>query len=157
MPCLAKDPWSPSGAELQRMGLAPSDGPAVHDAYVKANQRIWADLRPLCAAALGGDAPVADRLGVNVCMNVVQDSSDAEGAARRVAEMRAGLRPLPAAGDTVDGATQMMLDLTREQQVFETDLASSFGPDEAHRILYGDSGACLSDWSEGDRSDVMKP
>ncbi len=156
MPCLAKDPWSPTADELQKMGLAPSDGPAVHEAYVKANQRIWADMRPLCAAALGGDAQVADRLGVNVCMNVVQDTAGVDGSARRVAEMRAGLRPLPGAGDTVDGPTRMMLDLTHEQQVFEADLASSFGPDEAHRILYGGSGGCFNDWTEGDRDDVLK-
>jgi hypothetical protein len=156
MPCIAKDPWSPSAAELQKMGLAPSDGPAVHEAYVKANQRVWADVRPLCAAALGGDTQVADRLGVNVCMNVVQDTPGVEGTARRVAEMRAGLRPLPGAGDTVDGPTQMLLDMTHEQQLFEADLASSFGPEEAHRLLYGDSGACLNDWSEGNRDDVLK-
>ena len=158
MPCVAKTPWSPSASDLQKMGLAPSDGAALHDAYVKANARIWSDVRPLCAAALGSDAQVADRIGVNVCMNVVRDSSSgADVAARQVAEMRAGMRPLPGATDVVDPATRMFLDLTDEQRAFEVDLASSFGPDEAHRILYGASGACLDDWSEGPHDEVMKP
>jgi hypothetical protein len=64
---------------------------------------------------------------------------------RRVSEMRAGLRPTPAFDDPSLGVVErVFLVLTGEQQTFENDLAQSFGPEEAHRIVTSDS---LCSWS----------
>jgi hypothetical protein len=53
---------------------------------------------------------------------------------RQVAEVHAGLRAPPAAGEPQSPLFQALLLMSSEGKRFEADLAESFGPEEAQRI-----------------------
>jgi ferric-dicitrate binding protein FerR (iron transport regulator) len=146
VPCLRTDGWKPGPETLDQLGLAPSDGPPLTEAYKKSNQRMWSTIRPLCIDAIG-KSDVVDTLGPDTCMHVVvdiarkKDSEAASEAMRQVSEIRAGLRPSPAAGERMHPVLEIFLAATSEQGRFEGDLAESFGPEEAHRLAYAE-GMC---------------
>jgi hypothetical protein len=52
--------------------------------------------------------------------------------------MRAGIRPLPGPNDPVSPSTKVFLATSGAAKAFEEELAQSFGPEEAHRLLYAD-------------------
>jgi ferric-dicitrate binding protein FerR (iron transport regulator) len=149
MPCVGKknDPWSPKADNLQALGLSPQDGAVIKTAYAHSNQRLWGTIKPLCATAVG-TAEIAERLGADTCLHVIFDAESerprtseggaAESAMRQVAEMRAGLRPLPGPNDAATPLTKAFLATTGESKAFEEELAQSFGPEEAHRIVFSD-------------------
>lgn len=147
MPCKRPAGWAATPAQLEKVALAPQDGPVLQDAYAKSNQRMWAVIKPLCAQALGS-AEVAEKVGLDTCIHLVldqtrdKDKESAYEAMRQVAEIRAGQRPAPAANDTTNPVLKMFLALTGEMKTFESDLAQSLGPDEAHRVAYAD-GMCM--------------
>ena len=120
----------------------------LRDAYAKSNQRVWAQVKPLCVQAVGS-AEVAEKLGVSNCKHVIVDVAKgldreaANEAQRVVAEIRAGLRPMHGANDPMNPVEKLFLALTAENKVFEGDLAQSMGPEEAHRLAYGE-GPCAS-------------
>jgi hypothetical protein len=146
IPCSRSSDWTPSAETLRKLGLAPEDAPPLRDAYQKSNQRMWSELKPLCAQAVGS-AELAEKIGLSTCQHLVLDvaqekgPADANEAMRQVAEMRAGLRPLPGPNDPVHSVTKMFLALTGENARVEADLAQTFGPEEAHRLAYAD-GLC---------------
>lgn len=141
-PCALKSGWTPTPAELNRLALAPDDGPALHDAYARTYERMWGEIRPMCASML--TPAVADRLGVNGCASAIiairqsEDRGSLVASMHEVAEMRAGLRPLPAPGAKIDPVTRVFLMRTGELSRLEADLARSIGPAEAHRIVFSD-------------------
>lgn len=141
IPCLRDAPYTPTAREIERLGLAPDDVEALRQAYARSNERVIAQLRPLCGGALGS-AEVAERIGPSACLKALLDGSRRENpekmreALTRVAEVNAGKRPAP--GDTPVEA--LLLGLTAEQQKFEADLAASFGPEEARRIASSRAG-----------------
>ncbi|MBX3208578.1 MAG: hypothetical protein KF764_26330 [Labilithrix sp.] len=145
MPCLKVkgEPWSPSPEKLNALGLAPQDAVTLKDAYGRSTQRVWSALKPLCAAAIGS-AEVAEKLGPDTCIHLVLDlESDRDGDAARqarkqVGEIRAGARPMPGPNEAVHPVLKLFLTTTGENRNFEADLAQSFGPEEAHRIVYSD-------------------
>jgi ferric-dicitrate binding protein FerR (iron transport regulator) len=148
-----KDELSQLG--LEKAGLSPGDLPAVRAALDGSRKRMWAAIRPLCVQALAGDAALADRLGSLTCQSIVQEAArengeDFEEEIRQVAEIRAGLRPVPADGG--GSVTKLWLALTGEAGNVEQDLARSVGPDDARRFVYGSAG-CWNDgrWGVGPR------
>lgn len=147
-PCLRDKPWSPKPDNLQKLGLLPQDAPVLEDAYRRSNERLWNAIRPICAQAIGG-LEVADKLGASNCQHVVLDienrkDSDAVGEAmRQVGEMRAGMRPMPGPNEPVHPVVRMFLAVTGEGKSFENDLAQSFGPEDAHRIVFAEDGLCV--------------
>jgi len=151
-----REGWTPSPEKLQQLGLAPSDAPIIKDAYAKSGKRVWAQIGPLCAAALGGNAAVAEKLGTATCQHLVYDiemARDREAAAEaltQASEIRAGLRPEPKPGEKVNPVLAMFLALTGANKAFEADLAQAFGPEEAHRLVHA-SEMCNSDnrWGGG--------
>jgi hypothetical protein len=149
IPCLRPKGWFPSESQLLENGLGPQDGPAITEAYKRSYQRVWSMLRPLCAQALGSSSEVADKVPPETCIHLVQDisrSNDREAAnegMRQAAEIRAGQRPMPSQAELDKNPTlKMFLALTAEPKAFEQDLAQTFGPEEAHRLAYGD-GLCM--------------
>jgi hypothetical protein len=138
VPCLRDTPFTPSARQLDRLGLAPQDASVVRDAYEKSNQRVMAQLQPLCAKVLGS-AELANKVGSTACMNAIVDSARKENpdkmkeALSRVGEVNAGKRaaPDPSRMETVEA---LMLAFTGESKAFEADLAASLGPEDAHRI-----------------------
>lgn len=146
VPCLRSTPWKADGDVMDKLGLSPDDASTLSDAYKRSNDRVWAVIRPLCVKAIG-NADVVDSLGPDTCTHVVvdmarkQNSEAASEAMRLVAEARAGLKPAPAAGR--EGAVfETFWALTGEMSRFESDLAQSFGPEEAKRIAYAE-GMCM--------------
>lgn len=143
MPCLKKEPWSPSPEKLNAMGLAPQDAQTIRNAYADSNKRVWATVKPLCAAAVGSPE-LAEKIGPDTCIFLVLDierekNPDAVTAAKKqVGEIRAGLRPMPGPNDRLNPVAQIFLGLTNESKSFENELAQSFGPEEAHRLVFSD-------------------
>lgn len=147
MPCKRPASWVASPGQLDKLALAPGDGPVLQDAYAKSNARMWGTIKPLCAQAVGS-VEVAEKIGVDTCIHLVLDQtkekekSSVNEAMRQVAEIRAGQRPMPAANDPMGPVTKMFLALTGEMKSFEGDLAQSLGPEEAHRIAFAE-GMCM--------------
>jgi hypothetical protein len=139
IPCLRDTPFSPSQRQLDRLGLAPHDSGVLRDAYQKSNQRVMAQLKPLCSKVLGSET-LADRVGASACMSAIVDGARKENpdkmreALARVAEVNAGKRPPPAPGPLLEPVEALMLAFTAESKAFEADLAATLGPEDAHRI-----------------------
>lgn len=139
IPCLRSTPFVPSERQLDRMGLAPSDGEVLKQAYAKSNERMMAAVVPLCARVVGSPE-LAQKIGPQACMTAITDASRREdpekmkGALSRVAEVNGGSRPAPPSADALPPVEALMLAMTAEQKAFERDLAAQYGPEEAARI-----------------------
>jgi FecR protein len=150
---------------LDKMGLKPDDGKIINAAFDASAKRRWAVIRPLCAQALGGAVDVADKVGEGACIAIVQtisaqkDRSAADEGVRLAAEVRAGLRPMPGPDEAINPVERMMIALTGESKAVETDLAKSLGPDDANRIVFGDTEGCWKNngWGVGPRAATDTP
>jgi ferric-dicitrate binding protein FerR (iron transport regulator) len=153
VPCSRESGWLPKPETLQKLALAPQDGPVLQTAYKNTNTRLWTVIRPLCAAEVGSEK-TADRIGLDTCIHLVLDSSSgkdreaANEAMRQVGEVRAGLRP--DVEPTLQGSpvVKMFSALTAERKLFEGELAQSLGPEEAHRVTFAE-GMCMHTSSFG--------
>jgi hypothetical protein len=149
MPCInGNAPWEPDAKAIQTLGLSPQDAAALKAAYAKSAQQVWDVLKPLCVAVVGS-GEVADKIGADNCSSLILDSDKSAGkdthgeAVKAVAEMRAGMRPMPGPNDPVNPATKVLLTVSGSEKVFEDSLAQSVGPEEAHRLAYSDE-LCMS-------------
>lgn len=146
MPCFRKEPWMPSAEQLNALGLGPDDGQAIQNVYARSNARAWADVKPICAKAVGS-AELAEKIGMNTCVHLIldiesaRDPAAAAAAQKQVAEIRAGLQPMPGPNEPVNPVEKVFLTMTGEGQNFEKDLAQTFGAEEAHRLRFAD-GMC---------------
>jgi hypothetical protein len=138
----------------------PPDAPVLRDAFEHANRATWEKIKPLCVQALGASPDIVEKIGVESCPHLIYDlamASDREAtreAHTRAAEVRAGLRPEPAPGERVHPVTQMFLALTAATGVVESELAKTYGPDDAHRLAYADEiCASSSRWGGGKQRD----
>ena len=147
VPCSRESAWLPKPETLQKLALAPQDGPTLQSAYKQSNARLWAVIRPLCAQEVGSEK-VADRIGLDTCQHLVLDSMRAKDpeaaneAMRQVGEVRAGLRAQVDPSLQSSPVVKMFFALTAEGKLFENDLTQSLGPEEAHRITYAE-GMCM--------------
>jgi ferric-dicitrate binding protein FerR (iron transport regulator) len=156
VPCSPKE-FKLTPEVLNKMGLAPDDAPVVTDALEKTHKKLWSEVRPLCIQAIG-NVEVVDKIGFDACSHLIHnvesavDRSAAAEAMYQVGEIRAGQRPPPGPNDKVHPVAKLFLSLTSASQTFEAELAKSFGPDEAHRIVYAD-GMCAgkSTWGTDKR------
>jgi hypothetical protein len=88
----------------------------------------------------GHPAANVDLLGPRSCLNMLEQaamSNDPKaywGVRRQVGEVHPGMRAPPEAGPSRDPLFDVYMALTSEAQLFEADLAQSFGPEEAERI-----------------------
>jgi DNA-directed RNA polymerase specialized sigma24 family protein len=142
VPCVDVSGWAPAPADLARLGLGPAEGATVRAASMRWSQAFWeTSVRPLCAEVIGSSV-LADKLGVDACQSVVLRAEEevAPGRllpspAQSVAEMRAGQRPVPAPSDPASPAERLLLALSSALHGFEGELAASFGPKEAARLV----------------------
>lgn len=143
-PC-SKPDYRPDAEALQKLGLAPQDGDTIAAAYKKLAQWREAQMRPLCIEALGR-SELTERMSVDACVHLLSDFlSETNPKARRDAQqlavdIRAGLAPMP---EKLPPLAGLMLDSTKQVQILEDELAKSFGPDEAHRIIYTPDALCM--------------
>jgi hypothetical protein len=140
LPCAS---FNPTPEVLDRLGLAQTDVPAIRSAFAAAREAAWAQIRPLCATALGGPA---DRVGLDSCAQVILDAerktspADADNAMRAVGAIKAGLTEpstIPA-NDPVGAAFLVLTGIAKDA---ESQLASVLGPDDARAAVFGD-GSC---------------
>lgn len=134
-----------AGPILDDLGLSPDDGEIVVDAVKRSNARLWATVRPACAQLVGRE-DLVDLLGFNSCQSLVEktrqevDPLAKHNAQRLVGEVRAGIREPPKDDEFQSPATrelyQMFMAATGEGDLFEADLAESFGPEAAQRIWH---------------------
>ncbi|HEU4578435.1 MAG TPA: hypothetical protein VFS67_09280 [Polyangiaceae bacterium] len=152
VPCLMplEAHWKMASSELDRLGLSPDDGELVAEAQRRSNRRIWDTLRPLCLQIVS-DAEVVDLLGAASCLQLIEkvasrrDLSASVAARRQVAEVNAGLRVPPPAGQPQHPVFEALLAMSQEARRFEADLAESFGPEEAQRVWRSMSCAMTRD------------
>lgn len=152
MPCLMpqESAWKVAPAELDKLGLSPEDGETLGAAHARSNARVWSVLRPLCLDIVH-DPEVVALLGATSCLTLIEkvasrsDVAAAQEARRQVAEVHAGSRAAPAAGEPQHPLFEALLAVSREGQRFEADLAESFGPEEAQRIWRSMSCAATRD------------
>jgi ferric-dicitrate binding protein FerR (iron transport regulator) len=136
--------YSVSKATLNKLGLAPQDGPLVQQAYQRSHQRTWGVIEPLCSKALGGVD--VTKIGQQACVSILmdqaaaQDSARADEDTRQVAEILAGVRPPPTSSQPGDPLLQAYLALARETQSMQSDLAQSIGPADANRVVFAEQG-----------------
>jgi hypothetical protein len=139
VPCIRDTPFTPSERQLDRFGLAPHDAAMLRDAYAKSNERMLAQLKPLCGRVLGNEQ-LPDRIGPQACISAIIDGSRKENADKmqqaltRVGEVNAGKRASPTPGAALEPVEALMLAMTTEAKTFESDLAANLGPEDAHRI-----------------------
>lgn len=130
--------WPPPD-ELDELGLSPDDGDIITGALMRSKDRVWEAIRPICVQETG-DADLAEVLGPMKCLGLIEqaaaqrDLAEAAAARRQVAEVHAGLRSAPAEGESQRPLFSALMAVTREAGLFESDLADSFGPEEAKRI-----------------------
>jgi hypothetical protein len=138
IPCLREPPFAPSPEQLDHLGLAAGDGEWIREVYAKSNERVTAQVKPLCARVVGSEQ--AANLGAIECMDAVIDNAGQDDPQKmrqalvRVGEVQAGKRPAPS-GEALEPIEAMMLALARETSAFEADLTTRFGPEEALRIV----------------------
>ncbi|HEX8794182.1 MAG TPA: hypothetical protein VF765_24735 [Polyangiaceae bacterium] len=157
VPCWQpKDGHSYSPGDLDKLGLAPQDGPVVQAAMKRSEARTWGVIKPLCAKALPGAN--VDQLGEDGCTKILEAFADQNGTpgnevVRQTAEIEAGLRPMPGPNDDVPPLERALLSLASESKSLEGDLAQQLGPDAAKEIVYGDVAGCWSSgvWTVGPR------
>lgn len=137
VPCIRDTPWSPSDRVVDRLGLGPGDVDTIKAAYDASNKRLTAQIKPLCAQALGSPE-AADKVGMSQCIDVINSTArkaNADGtkaSLARVAEVQAGKREAPKG--ELPPVEQLAFALTNEAKSFENDLAQKLGPEEAHRL-----------------------
>ena len=163
LPCFKTEGWDYDATKLNQLGLAPQDGATIRDAYQRSYDRVWKELRPMCAASIGASVEIIDKIGADSCPHLIYDAAaraDREAASEahtQVAEIRAGLRPEPSPSDKVNPVMKLFLLLTGANKAFEADLAKSFGPEEARRLsLSDDMCSANSRWGGGKKRDDAK-
>ena len=132
-----------SSTALNKLGLAPQDGPIIQQALQASNARAWAVVQPMQVGP--GRRGGVQRLGIQACMSSSQQTESTKGTAmaRRCAGSRNSSGPargIPASDATSSPIERAYLALTSESQNIEHDLAQSLGPEDAKRIVFADEG-----------------
>jgi hypothetical protein len=155
IPCAAQE-WDMKPEELTKAGFAPQDAQPIQDAVKDVGDRAWATVRPLCLQALKGNSQVVDALGLSTCQQLVftvanQNKENTGSEMRAVAEIRAGMRPMPKNLDELGSVGKMVYELSGESKALESKLAQSIGPADAHRFVYDGAVGCWSNsaWTSG--------
>jgi hypothetical protein len=136
LPCYQPGGFRPSAQQLEKLGLSDADGDAIQAAYLHANKEFGTTMQGICAS-------FAPDLGISDCISKMftslysQSHENAYAAYKEVAEIRAGKRPEPPP-DQLTPQLRMLLYFSQGMKGFESELAQTFGADEAHRIAYAD-------------------
>jgi len=141
LPCAS---FNPDAETTSRLGLAPRDVLVIHDAFDAARNAAWAQIRPLCATALG-NAGQADTLGLDLCPKMILETAKAadpraaDGAMRAVAAVRAGLAD-PSTIPSSNPVGTTFLVMTAVAKDAELRIGSQLGSDDARATVYGNNG-----------------
>jgi hypothetical protein len=148
-PCRFDPDWHLGAGQVSALGLSPNDVSTVEAAYEAEENRITAAITPGCAKVLG-NAELARRLGSRVCAEIISESVKNQNPdLQLVADIFAGNVAMPTA-DQLDPFATMLVAEAGAMQALQTDLATTLGPDDAHRLAFADElGSCSGSWGGG--------
>ena len=136
VPCFRDGGFRPTPEQIQHMGLAAADADTIQAAFRQSNQRFATNMTAICGEVGPEEAKDMSKCMTKLFATIYERGTDsARPIYTRVAEVRAGTRTQAPAADTPP-AEKMLLFFTGEMSSFESDLAKTFGADEAHRIAY---------------------
>jgi hypothetical protein len=132
----ASGSWRIPEQVVKGIGLSADDSETIMAAVRHSTERLEQGVRPLCLDILHEEAAV-DLLGVSGCKRIIESAANeaaVRDARRLVAEVRGGLRePL----DEIESPSmlyRLYMALTAEGDLFEAELAKSFGPSMAEHL-----------------------
>jgi hypothetical protein len=117
-------------------------------AYTRSRRRLQEAFAPMCPEVAGGDVPKGVALLMRCGVGVMRASgADGAKAARtEIDELRAGMRPMPAASDGLKPEARVILALTGEAPALIDDLSKFMTRDEAEKIVFRPNGCA---WQNG--------
>jgi hypothetical protein len=130
--------WHATPDQLMRLGLAPSDAPALEHAVAATQAQMWHVVGPECTKLLGS-AELATRLGAEMCGLILQTAApeaSANKSVQLVADILAGNTPMPS--EPLDPLAARILAEAQQSAVFEKDLAQVLGPATARSVARSD-------------------
>jgi hypothetical protein len=144
-PCDDSQTYDVAPSSLTDIGLPASDAQPIHDALRDSSWRLWSVVQELCAQGLHGNLQLANELGPEACRGLIEhmghgNGGDLEEQVRIVAEIRAGLIPMPRDPASLGVYSQLLLAQSAESQLIEQQLTKSIGPDDAKAFVYGGVG-----------------
>jgi hypothetical protein len=115
-------------------------------------------VRALCAQGLHGNLALADEIGPEACRGLIEHMGHRNGGdlaeqVRLVAEINAGLIPMPQDIGTLGVYSQMLLAQSAESQLIVQQLTKSIGPDDARAFVFGGAGC----WERSTKSVGPRP
>jgi hypothetical protein len=144
-PCSSNGDWKMKPETAAALGLSPADTATVEAALKRQSQAMWSSVASSCASAVGS-GQLAERLGLNVCTEIVSQGAKSSGSdLQRVADVRAGNVPMPTA-DKLDPYETLLMAETNAMPALVDELSQSFGPELAKQIAYSDVGGS---WCSG--------
>jgi hypothetical protein len=157
-PCDAESTYDVRPSALAGVGLPASDAKPIHDALHDSAWRLWSIVRALCAQGLHGNLQLADELGPEACRGLIEHMGHKNGGdlaeqVRIVAEINAGLIPMPKDLGTLGVYSQMLLAQSAESQLIVQQLTKSIGPDDARAFVFGGAGC----WERSTKSVGPRP
>jgi len=158
IPCDNSDTYDVDPSALAAEGLPASDARPIHDALHDSSWRLWSTVRALCAQGLHGSLQLAEELGPEACRGLIehmghQNGGDLEEQVRIVAEINAGLIPMPQDLGTLGVYSQLLLAQSAESQLIVQQLTNSIGPDDARAFVFGGAGC----WERSTKSVGPRP
>jgi hypothetical protein len=115
------------------------DDRALEGAYARSRERLRQALAPVCPE-LESSGPLPVIAPLMKCGRGIVDEANANGGAAykdariAVAEMRAGIRPMPGPKDLQTPIVRVLIALTGEAEALVEDLTQSLGTDDAERV-----------------------
>lgn len=130
VPC---DEYVIDDAEVEKLGLNEVEADGVRAAYAKSQERMRANVLPVCKASLGA---TGGKVTPRWCLRQITSNPELEDVDvyRRVAESRAGF--VDAGLDRSELET-MWLAVSRESELLRDDLAEYLPVERAHQLVFG--------------------
>lgn len=133
--------WSLSPSLVDELALSPDDLGKIEAAFQRSNDRVWATVHRLCGEYFHREDAM-DLIGTDGCIATIEkirklkEPTAVQDAQKVVAELKAGMRPMPKDVSTLPNLEQIYLALIGEGDAFEKDLEESLGPEDAERIWH---------------------
>ncbi len=148
-PCLSPRLYHPTTENLDRLALAPTDGPMISEIYERSRKRLTVVVQPMCTSLLGG-AEAADRVGPKACIRAILASArrtDAEGTSKAIVRVaKSNASGVPSAAPDAPPLERLLVALTTESGALQADLAARLGPEEAKRLANAPE-LCVDYWN----------
>src|SRR5206468_5663229 len=136
LPCFKHDGYRPTSAQLDKLGLTAADADVIQNAYRQSADQFVNDMTPICQGAglTFEDGSCIGKLFQSIYKT---GTESARAAYTEVDEIRAGKRPEPPVAQQ-SPQLRMLLLFSNGAKGFESELAQTYGAEQAHKIAYSD-------------------